>query len=195
MRGNIGAHEIQEIFNSIDKEIDDMLLLDPYALYNAHDGVPIDAFSTLHIVLCGSAPLIYTKCITACTNDIDFVYCSSHKARNLLSRYYVNAQSLTYCDCLPYNYEDRLVNIYNGMHLQVNSMSVEDLMFMKLCRWEKNDIEDFADILANQNVNLDFLKFLLYDEEESRGAGMSDRQYSQLLYNYKDFTERFGVQQ
>lgn len=62
---------------------------------------------------------------------------------------------------------------------------------MKLSRWSDNDIADIgAMINSGTEIDFDFLNYLVYDDEEARGAGMSDRTYDNLLFAYNDMLDR-----
>lgn len=70
-------------------------------------------------------------------------------------------------------------------------MCLEDLLFMKLGRWSPEDLQDIeAIITSGAQIDFELLDYLVHDEEESRGAGMSDRAYSELLCAYGDFLRR-----
>lgn len=180
MRGNLYAQDIRNIFD----DLNDMI---GYSIQNGelHEG-------NMQLILAGSAPLIYNDWIPYGTDDIDYVSCTSQWLSERLPVFGVNNRILAYGDCWTYNYEDRLQLMYENDYLVVYQMCLEDLIFMKLTRWGDNDIEDVAAILANESVSvdLDFLRYLIYNEEEARGAGMNDRRYNELLAAYDDFLSR-----
>lgn len=179
MRGNLHIDEIKEIFVQLDQKI-----------ANATQNKELRE-GKCKIFLAGSAPLIYNSWIQFGTEDIDCVGCTTKWLYNIFPEFHINTQINTYGDMFPYNYEDRIVLMYSSEYLEIYQMCLEDLLFMKLGRWSSNDIEDVGNMLDNKvEIDLDFLNFLIYDEEEARGAGMTDRKYSELCLAYEDFLTR-----
>lgn len=179
MRGNLFSDDIEESFEDLDIIIKE-------AIYSGE--LPE---GQIELIVAGSAPLIYNNWIPFGTDDIDYISCTSQWLTQFFPEYSINSRIHAYGDSWTYNYEDRLELLYQGKYLVVYNMSLEDLLFMKLTRWSDNDIRDIEALINNGIViDFDFLHFLIYDEEEARGAGMSQRSYDELLYAYEELLLR-----
>ena len=159
------------------------------ALSRSHPGCPDNL--QYDIVVSGSSPFLYCGMTTrSCgTDDIDIARANvSLEIAGLFSKYDMNTGPSAFPGHLPYNYEDRLQTLHQTTHMSIFAPSWEDLAFSKLQRYSDTDKED---VLGIEALDLHMLAYLVLDPEESRGSGLSDSSYSQLLSNFCDFIVEF----
>lgn len=103
------------------------------------------------------------------THDIDVLFMDRRLAE-IISHYpEVNGAMSAFLNCIPYNYEDRLIEL----PLVTNAItyytpSLEDLAIMKLYAWRPNDISDLTSKEFLDRVDWDILHRLIFDPEEAR---------------------------
>ena len=109
----------------------------------------------------------------------------------LLERYDINAQVTAYINNFPYNYEDRLHKLdIESRKIDFYTTSLEDIVIAKLCSYRDTDRQDVISPEVIKALDWDLLEKLATDEDELK-ANISDRGYSEFLYNYEEYVRRY----
>ena len=126
------------------------------------------------------------------TKDIDIVEPSPVLYPVLDEFPEMNADSMVYLDCLPYNYEDRLVPLDLGLEaVDVFRPSLEDLAVMKLRGARGNDMQDITSPNLLAQLDWEMLAYLVHDPDEAKASCMSDLDYRMLLLRYADYEAEY----
>ena len=98
------------------------------------------------VIVGGSALLLHDLSAKQVTKDVDVYAVEGEIREALLSDPDFNMGCQAYAMCMPYNFDQRLVEVDLGlMAMRVLTPSLEDLAVMKLYRWEAPDIADLTD--------------------------------------------------
>lgn len=142
------------------------------------------------MVIVGGGALILLEAIDRATMDIDALNVS-RELIPLLERYDINAQVTAYINNFPYNYEDRLHKLeLESRKIDFYTASLEDIVIAKLCSYRVTDRQDIISPEVLNAVNWELLEKLATDEDELK-ANISDRGYSEFMYNYEEYIRRF----
>ena len=128
------------------------------------------------------------------TKDVDILEIELAARQVLLNDPDFNMGCQAYCMCIPYNFDQRLMEIDLGLTtLRVLTPSLEDLAVMKLYRWEAPDISDLTNPEFIKRIDLELLDRLVYDPNEAVASRIADpendREFQNLLHNYKTYKE------
>ena len=135
-------------------------------------------------VIVGGSALLLLNSLDRVTKDIDAVEITAEISSVLVS-YGFDLKVSGYIDCLPYNYEDRLVKIdVETKHIMFYTPSLEDLVVMKLYGSRTQDEEDLEHI--SKNNMLDY-KLLEKAVEEAKLSAINSRRYEEMVEMYKRF--------
>ena len=126
------------------------------------------------------------------THDID-VFMVDERLREIISHYpEVNSAVMAYMDSIPYNFEDRLVQIpIQTTTIVFKTPSIEDLAVMKLYGWRPNDKADLTNNRFLEQVNWDLLDRLIYDEGESKASAITPRRYEEMVFTYEQYRKEY----
>lgn len=145
------------------------------------------------IIVGGSAFLLNDLTSRPTTHDIDVL--SYHEAlRGILANYHAfNSAVSAYMDQIPYNFEDRLVNV----DIDTNTIvfltpSLEDLAVMKLYGWRPPDQEDLENKQFLSKLDWDKLNKLVYDPDEAKASALSLKSYREMVIQYEEYARRHG---
>ena len=149
-----------------------------------------DDDSRFKMVIVGGGALILLETIDRATLDIDALSVS-RELLPLLERYDINAQVAAYINNFPYNYEDRLHKLeIESSKIDFYTASLEDIVIAKLCSFRDTDRQDVISPEVLKEIDWDLLEKLATDEDELK-ANISDRGYSEFMYNYEEYVRRF----
>ena len=142
------------------------------------------------VVIVGGGALILLETIDRATLDIDALSVS-RELLPLLERYDINARVAAYINNFPYNYEDRLHKLeIESSKIDFYTASLEDIVIAKLCSFRDTDRQDVISPEVLKEIDWDLLEKLATDEDELK-ANISDRGYSEFMYNYEEYVRRF----
>lgn len=144
------------------------------------------------VVVGASALLLCDLSKKNATKDVDVLRAEDCIRDALLKDKDFNDRCNAYSQCLPYNYEDRLLQIKLDTYvIDVWVPSVEDLTVMKLYRWEDPDKEDLTAEGFVARLNWDQLEHLVYSPDEAAASRISepdnDRELKNLYFNYEEY--------
>ncbi len=149
-----------------------------------------DDNNRFRLVIVGGGALILLEAIDRATLDIDALSIS-RELTPLLERYDINAQVAAYINNFPYNYEDRLHKLDIGSKkIDFYTASLEDIVIAKLCSYRDTDRQDVINPEVIKSLDWKLLEKLATDEDELK-ANISDRGYSEFLYNYEEYVRRY----
>lgn len=149
-----------------------------------------DDNNRFRLVIVGGGALILLEAIDRATLDIDALSVS-RELMPLLERYDINAQVTAYINNFPYNYEDRLHKLdIESRKIDFYTTSLEDIVIAKLCSYRDTDRQDVISPEVIKALDWDLLEKLATDEDELK-ANISDRGYSEFLYNYEEYVRRY----
>lgn len=156
----------------------------------ALDKKPVRKFCV--VIVGGSALLLHDLSTKQVTKDIN-VFAAEESVRGILYEDPdFNAQCQAFCTCLPYNFEDRLVEApIETMAITYLTPSLEDIAVMKLYRWEDPDKADLTSPEFLSHLNWDLLDRLVNDPDEAAASRIAqpenDREFKNLLHNYEQY--------
>lgn len=144
------------------------------------------------IIVGASALLLCDLSHKSATKDVDVLKVEQSIRNIMFEDRDFNSQCSIFSQCLPYNFEDRLVKIDIETYvIDVYVPSIEDMTVMKLYRWERPDIEDLTAPEFLERLNWDQLDHLVhspYEAAASRIADQSDdRELKNLFFNYCEY--------
>lgn len=149
-----------------------------------------DDNNRFRLVIVGGGALILLETIDRATLDIDALSVS-RELMPLLERYDINAQVAAYINNFPYNYEDRLHKLdIESRKIDFYTASLEDIVIAKLCSYRDTDRQDVINPEVIKALDWDLLEKLATDEDELK-ANISDRGYSEFIYNYDEYVRRY----
>lgn len=153
----------------------------------------IGPFNTADMVVVGGAAFICEGLTEReLTQDIDVIEASEPVAKCIPEIEEMNANCAAFLDCLPYGYEDRLVEIPLPLtSIRVFRPSLEDLVVMKLRSYRNHDIEDITSPEVLRRIDWEQLHRLVYDPHEAKASCMADIEYDMLVLKYEEFRDRW----
>lgn len=143
------------------------------------------------VIVGGAAFLLRDLTSRTVTHDIDILQADS-LIRNILAGYpNVNGSVAAYADQIPYNFEDRLVELdLNTQVVTFVTPSTEDLVVMKLYAQRPNDMQDIESAAAKGLIDWELLDKLVMDPDEAAASALSPRRYREMVDAYARFKER-----
>lgn len=147
------------------------------------------------VIAGGSAFMLHDITKRPVTHDID-ILSMDRRLAEIISHYpEVNGAMSAFLDCIPYNYEDRLIELPLVTNaIRYYTPSLEDLAVMKLYAWRPNDISDLTSREFLDRIDWDILHHLIFDPEEARASSPSDRLYGELIAAYQKLRKEHGPQ-
>ena len=147
------------------------------------------------VIAGGSAFMLHGITRRPVTHDIDILSMNRQLAE-IISHYpEINGAMSAFLDCIPYNYEDRLIKLPLATNaITYYTPSLEDLAVMKLYAWRPNDISDLTSKAFLDRVDWDMLHHLIFDPDEARASSPSDRLYGELIAAYQKLRKEYGPQ-
>lgn len=145
------------------------------------------------VIAGGSAFMLHDLTRRPVTHDVDVLAAESH-VRALMSGYpAMNGRIAVYADHIPYNFEDRLVELDIGARaLAFMTPSVEDLVVMKLYAQRPNDMQDIEGAIAQGRVDWALLERLVRDPDEARASALSPARYEEMASAFMRLKEEHG---
>lgn len=127
------------------------------------------------------------------THDID-VYEADALVGEILAMYpNVNGGVAAFSDQIPYNFEDRLVELDIGSRtVEFVTPSVEDLVVMKLYAERPNDVQDVDGAVERGALDWGLLERLVYGRDEAAASALSERRYKEMTEAYERMRRRWG---
>lgn len=146
------------------------------------------------VIVGGGALLLQQLSAKPATKDVDVLAVEEVLRSFLLEDPDFNMGCQAYCTCLPYNFEDRLVEVGEAFRsMRVFTPSPEDLAVMKLYRWEAPDRADLTGAAFLDVLDRDLLEQLVLDPDEAAASRIADperdREYQNLLFHYREYRE------
>jgi hypothetical protein len=146
--------------------------------------------SRYQVIIVGSSGFILSGLTTRRTADIDSIYVSK-ELHTMLEKYDFNTRAETYLNCIPHNFEDRLVLFYEGRKINYYILSLEDAVIAKLGAARPEDLEDIMSKEVVDKIDWKQLEHLATDSGELKAASLNETKYKDFLYDYNEFTRRF----
>lgn len=148
------------------------------------------------IIIGGSAMMLHDLSVKQVTKDVDVLEVENSIREVLLSDPNFNMSCQAYCLSLPYNYEDRLLEVPLDLRvIRVFTPSLEDLAVMKLYRWEEPDIADLTSTAFIDEIDFDLLDYLILDPSEAAASRISlpeqDIEFQNLLNHYNIYKSEY----
>ena len=139
------------------------------------------------VIVGGSALMLRDLTSRPATHDVDVLEADAELER-ILSRYpAINASVAAHADEIPYNFESRLTRLDLPTQLiDYLTLSLEDLVVMKLYAWRPNDIADLTSPALLAALDWESLEHLVY-EDESRASALSERRWHEMTLAYEQF--------
>ncbi|MEF2560048.1 MAG: DUF6036 family nucleotidyltransferase [Eggerthellaceae bacterium] len=144
------------------------------------------------VVVGGAAFILRDLTHRVATHDIDVLQMDA-SVRDILANYpQVNGAVVAYQDSIPYNFEDRLVELDIGASaVKFVTPSTEDLVVMKLYAGRPNDLQDIESVVADNALDWELLEHLVFDEDEAKAATNIERRYREMVDAYKRLKEKW----
>lgn len=141
------------------------------------------------VTVVGGSAFILLGRLTRATHDIDLVSVPP-ALFEIMSKWDMNNRVEAYIYNFPYNFPDRRRLIYMGEKIDFFVPCLEDLVIAKLCSVRDTDRADIESEEVRNHLDWDLLGQIAYDDEETK-YNMSDQGYSEFMYRYKDYVERW----
>lgn len=146
------------------------------------------------VIIGASALLLCELSQKGVTKDVDVLEAEQVIKRFISEDRDFNSYCSAYAQCLPYNFEDRLVKIEIETYvIDIYVPSIEDLAVMKLYRWEQPDKSDLTASEFLNKLNWSLLEHLVYSPDEAAASRSTvpenDRELRNLRFNYKEYEE------
>ena len=145
-----------------------------------------------HLVIVGGGALILQRYIARATHDVDAISFSA-KLISLLEKYDINSRVRAYENNFPYNYEDRLIPLFQGRKIDFFTASLEDIVIAKLYSIrpvDKSDIE--ADEIL-KILDWELLEKLALHKDEAKASALNERAYSNFKANYDEYAGKYRL--
>lgn len=144
------------------------------------------------VIVGGSALMLQDLTQRPVTHDMDIL--SAHTCVRSIMKAYpsVNGAVSAYADEIPYNFEDRLVDIELETKAVIfKTPSPEDLAVMKLYAWRPNDIADLTSPSFLEKLDWNLLDQLVHDKNEAQASALSMRRYREMVDTYERYREEY----
>jgi len=141
-----------------------------------------------HLVIVGGGALILQEYLSRATHDIDALS-SSKELHQLMEKYDINGRVQTYINNFPYNYEDRLVLLFQGESIDFFTASLEDIVIAKLYSYRDTDLRDIENPEILKALNWELLEQLATDDNEAHASALNENNYAQFRYAYEKYVE------
>lgn len=146
------------------------------------------------IIVGASALLLCDLSHKNATKDVDVLRVEQSIKQLVFADQDFNGQCSAYAQCLPYNFEDRLVKVEIETYvIDIYVPSIEDLAVMKLYRWEQPDKDDLTASEFLAQLDWSQLAHLVYSPNEAEASRVAlaenDRELLNLRFNYKEYEE------
>lgn len=126
------------------------------------------------------------------TGDIDVIHVDREIADIVGRHGCVNGAASAYVDRLPYNYEDRIVELpIETRAVEFLSPSPEDIAVMKLYACRGNDVADLTSEAFAAKVDMDLLEHLVMSPDEAAASRIADPEDDFVLREMRDMFERY----
>lgn len=144
------------------------------------------------VIVGGSALLLRDLTQRPVTHDMDVLLADS-LVREVMQRYpSVNGAVAAHADEIPYNFEDRLIDInIDTKAVLFKTPSLEDLAVMKLYAWRPNDREDLTSAAFLHALDWDVLEHLVYDKNEAQASALSGRRYREMVHVFEQYRKEY----
>ena len=149
-----------------------------------------DTNSHYYLVIVGGGALILQRYISRATHDVDVILVSPELSE-LLEKYDINCRVQTYINNFPYNYEDRLVLLFQGRKVDFYTASLEDIVVTKLYSSRAVDKVDVESDEVLKHLNWHLLEKLALNEDEARASALNYRNYENFKANYEEYVRKF----
>ena len=166
-------------------------ILDNLRLFDKEAKVLIKHSVKPRVIIMGGSAFILMGQTDRATRDID-VLSVPRELGKLLESYEMSLAVNAYADCLPYNYEDRLIPLDMGdTCLEYLAPSLEDLVITKLYGLRDPDIEDITGEAVLVNINWKLLEKLVYDKDEAPASALSERRYKEMVRAFEEYKAEY----
>lgn len=108
-----------------------------------------------------------------------------------MEKYDINGLVQTYINNFPYNYEDRLISLFQGKVIDFFTASLEDIIVAKLYSFRDTDRRDIESPAVLNDIDWELLDRLAKDDDEAHASALNERNYADFRQNYEDYQ---GVQ-
>lgn len=149
-----------------------------------------DSDDRCRLVIVGGGALILQQYIMRATHDLDAISVSP-KLLSLLEKYDINCRVQTFINNFPYNYEDRLVPLFQGRKIDFFTASLEDIVIAKLYSRRPVDQSDIEVKEVLKKLDWDLLDKLAFDEDEAKASVLNERCYADFKANYENYVRGF----
>lgn len=153
-------------------------------------GLRFESGGRFHLVIVGGGALILQQYISRATHDVDAISVSP-ELLELLEKYDINCRVQTYINNFPYNYEDRLVPLFQGRKIDFFTASLEDIVVAKLYSLRPADQSDIESDEVLRRLDWGLLERLALEENEARASALNDRNYADFKASYEAYVRRF----
>jgi hypothetical protein len=145
------------------------------------------------VIVGGSVFLLHDLTNRPTTHDVDVLSCDA-ALRAVLSNYAaINESVAAYADHIPYNFEDRLVDLgLPTKTIDFLTPSIEDLAVMKLYGWRPNGQQDLENPAMLDAIDWDKRDRLVFDSDEACASALSPRRYREMVATHEDYARRHG---
>lgn len=142
------------------------------------------------IIVGGAAFLLKDFTKRRVTYDIDILSVDTVVRPVILAYPEANQSVSAYMDQIPYNFEDRLIELNIGARsVRFVTPSLEDLIVMKLYAQRPNDVQDIKSAAEADLIDWDLLEHLVYDNNEAKAAMNIERRYKEMVDAFERFKE------
>jgi len=143
-----------------------------------------------HLVIVGGGALILQEYIARSTHDVDVISVSP-ALLSLLETYDINCRVQAYINNFPYNYEDRIVPLFQGRKNDFFTVSLEDIVIAKLYSTRPADIADITSDEVLNRLDWPLLDRLATSDNEAKASALNDRRYMDFIMNYYEYVGRY----
>ena len=150
----------------------------------------LDTDERYHLIIVGGGALVLQQYIMRATHDLDAISVSP-KSMSLLEKYDINCRVQAFINNFPYNYEDRLVPLFQGRKIDFFTASLEDIVIAKLCSLRPIDLSDIQADEILKRLDWELLDKLAFDEDELKASALNDHNYANFKASYEYYISRF----
>jgi hypothetical protein len=142
------------------------------------------------LVIVGGGALILQQYIARATHDVDAILVSP-ALQSLLEKYDINCRVKAYMNNFTYNFEDRLVQLFQGRRIDFYTASLEDIVIAKLYSMRPTDIADITSNEVLKRLDWSLLERLATSDDEAMASAFNDRKYLDFKNNYDEYVRRY----
>lgn len=163
-------------------------LLDKLIALDEEVSMVVPQNERISMTIVGGSALILSGFLNRITLDIDLIDIYYPVLFPIMEKYDVNCHSNAFADCIAENYDTRLVKLdFPTKAIDYYTLSLEDLVIMKLFSDREKDLIDIRDPGVINNLNWDLLDKIISSGEAD--VSFHELRYKHFIQKYQEYVK------